>query len=166
MEGSRAKKASEILARLFDGATFGQGSSFSRLHASWKSIAGQRLADHVKPVDVIRRTLVVVTDHAGWAQLLQMEQSRIIVRIAKEFPELDISSIACRVDPERFSAPPEVPAAQRAAPEPAQQENVSPPSDKQDFNAGETSVSLHCERKELPPELASIFSRLRHRRDG
>lgn len=94
MESSRAKKASDILARFFDEKLQSEMSQFQSFRSSWKQLVGERMADHSKPLSVVRHTLVIAADHSGWIQLLQMQQERILERIAKAYPELKITSLA------------------------------------------------------------------------
>ena len=98
MDDFRVKKAGEILSRFFDEKTLRSATQFESFRASWKNIVGQRLADHSKPKSILRRTLLISADHAGWIQLLQIDQERILQRIAKNFPELEITSLAFTVE--------------------------------------------------------------------
>ena len=94
MDDFRVKKASEVLKRFFDDRTIEEASRFESFRSTWKQIVGQRLADHSKPKSVAHRTLLIAADHAGWIQLLQMDQARILERISKHYPELKITCLA------------------------------------------------------------------------
>ena len=94
MDDFRVKKAADILSRFFDETTLHTAAQFETVRSTWRQIVGQRLADHSRPKSVLRHTLLIAADHAGWIQLLQMNQERILARIAKYYPELEITSLA------------------------------------------------------------------------
>jgi len=94
MDDFRVKKAADILSRFFDETTLHAAAQFETVRSTWKQIVGQRLADHSRPKSVLRHTLLIAADHAGWIQLLQMNQARILARIAKYYPELEITGLA------------------------------------------------------------------------
>lgn len=94
MDDFRVKKAADILSRFFDETTLHAAAQFETVRSTWRQIVGQRLADHSRPKSVLRHTLLIAADHAGWIQLLQMNQARILARIAKYYPELEITSLA------------------------------------------------------------------------
>ncbi len=98
MDDFRVKKASEVLKRFFDDKTIQEASRFETFRSTWKQIVGQRFADHSRPKSVVHRTLLIAADHAGWIQLLQMNQARILERISKYYPELQITSLAFSVE--------------------------------------------------------------------
>lgn len=97
MDDSRAKSVSQLLSAFFDEKTLQRGEQYAQFSRSWRSIVGDRLADHSKPSDIRHGVLVIETDHSGWIQLLQLKQERILAEITKRYPELDIHGLAFRI---------------------------------------------------------------------
>jgi hypothetical protein len=97
MAGSAYKDVSSLLSSFLDSSRFVQGRKFSGLHESWSTIAGERLAAHTRPTEMERGILVVEAEHPGWIQLLQMRQSELLQALNRNYPELEIRSIAFRV---------------------------------------------------------------------
>ena len=98
MDDSRVKKASEILSRFFDDNVFEAATQFAAFRSTWKQIVGERLADHSKPKSIMHHCLIVSTEHSGWIQLLQLNQEKILARISKNYPELDITGLAFTIE--------------------------------------------------------------------
>lgn len=151
MDDFRVKKAGEILSRFFDERTLRAATQFESFRASWKNIVGQRLADHSKPKSILRRTLLISADHAGWIQLLQIDQERILQRIAKNFPELEITSLAFTVD--------EVVSEEKQNQPMHTQQPGAPPSSQPEPDA---SHARKASKAVLPEPLKEIFARLKH----
>jgi len=150
MDDSRAKKASEILARFFDEATIEAANQYARVRTTWKQIVGERLADHSQPKSIVRQTLLIAADHAGWIQLLQLNREKILSRIAKLYPELTISNLAFTIE----EIPKDAALLNTAAPgkEAAQVEKLEKGIEKQE---------LSQEPGEVPIPLAQIFARMK-----
>lgn len=159
MDDFRVKKASEILKRFFDDETIQEASRFEAFRSTWKQIVGQRLADHSKPKSIMHRTLLITADHAGWIQLLQMDQARILERVSKHYPELEITSLAFTValgeDREKKNnaenSTPAIPLKSESNAEPGRDQS-SPLSTLQ------TSCAPNAE---FPKPLGEIFTRMR-----
>lgn len=62
----------------------------AHLLRKWKIIAEKPLADHSKIVDINKRTLIVEVDHPGWMQYLRLIEKKILKKIGKFYPNLDI----------------------------------------------------------------------------
>jgi len=152
MDDFRVKKAGEILSRFFDEKTLRAATQFESFRASWKNIVGQRLADHSKPKSILRRTLLISADHAGWIQLLQIDQERILQRIAKNFPELEITSLAFTVE--------------ETASEAKQSPQVQPPLAESLPSQPEPDAThaRKASKAALPAPLKEIFDRLQRPR--
>ncbi len=97
MDDLRVRKASELLGNILSPAVAAKADQWSRLFGFWKRAAGDALAAHSHPVDLRNGIVFVETDHPGWIQLLQLEQTRILGMIRTSFPELDISGIAFKL---------------------------------------------------------------------
>jgi len=157
MDDSRVKKASEILSRFFDDTTLQAATQFETFRSTWRQIVGQRLSDHSRPKSILHRTLLISADHAGWIQLLQLDRERILARISRRYPELEVASLAFTVEE------PEIGASSVALPTKELERESSA-----DSNGGREAVSegpmAQPEQKlPLPGPLAEIFSRMRQR---
>ena len=97
MADSRIKSASELLATFFDADMAAKGREYSGFSQSWRTIAGPRLGEHTKPVDIRHGILIIEAEHQGWMQLLQMEQDRLLEDIGKNYADLGIRGIAFRL---------------------------------------------------------------------
>lgn len=58
---------------------------------------GERLAGNTRVVDLKKGILLVETDHSGWIQYLRMYQKFIITGLKREFPNLQINTMAFRL---------------------------------------------------------------------
>jgi hypothetical protein len=160
MDDSRVKKASEILSRFFDDTTLQAATQFEMFRSSWKQLVGQRLADHSKPKSVLHRTLLISADHAGWVQLLQLDQERILARISKHYPELEITSLAFTVEERGDILPAEaLPFAESAAKTPTAA-GGGPEAIENESQMGPGM------KTPLPEPLERIFSRMQRTRAG
>jgi hypothetical protein len=97
MEDSRVKSVSDLLASFFDQDVAKRGETYSGFSRSWKTIAGSRLGEHSRPADIRHGILIIETEHQGWMQLLQFEQSRLLDEIKRKFPDLGITGVAFRL---------------------------------------------------------------------
>ena len=105
MEDFRVKKASEILSRFFDDNMFEAATQFGAFRSKWKKIVGERLADHSRPKGIVHHSLIISADHSGWIQLLQLNQERILARISKSYPELEINGLAFMIEDTKEASP-------------------------------------------------------------
>ena len=97
MDDSRIKQVSSLLETFFDKKTLSEAKNYVGLINAWPSIAGVRLSDHAKPVDIRHGALLIEAEHSGWIQLLRIEQESILREITRRYPELEISSLSIRV---------------------------------------------------------------------
>ena len=81
----------------FDEEKLRQGGKYAEFFSSWKYIAGERAASHSRIADVERGILVVVAEHPGWIQLLQLRQTEILNAVTARFPELELRGIVFRL---------------------------------------------------------------------
>lgn len=88
------KKASDILNSFLDKNLYSKAEEYNRLFTSWDAIAGERVASHSNIRDLEKTVLVVEADHPGWIQILQAEQTKLLKKVQKRFPELNISAIS------------------------------------------------------------------------
>jgi predicted nucleic acid-binding Zn ribbon protein len=90
-------KIGELLNQALGQGLIEQAQKYHSLFSSWAELAGQRLAAHSRIVELEHAVLLVEADHPGWVQLLQIEQSKILERAQKKFPQLDIKGIAFKL---------------------------------------------------------------------
>lgn len=87
------RRADELIERFLDSIGAQDGSVYVDLFKSWRTVAGDRIADHARPVDIQGSSLVVETDHPGWSQMVIMNRSRILTQLSRRFPDLSLSGI-------------------------------------------------------------------------
>jgi hypothetical protein len=164
MDDFRVKKAADILSRFFDETTLQAAAQFETVRSTWRQIVGQRLADHSRPKSVLRRTLLIAADHAGWIQLLQMDQARILARIAKYYPELEVTSLAFTVEELKDVASAGATLLKGATPDHAAAERSSAAGEQEATQ--EVPSAGQTQKPPLPEPLEKIFSRMRGAGDG
>lgn len=88
-------KAGDLLKNLsiFKNIDSGSAEKYTAVFKSWEKIAGLKLADYSRIVDLNHKTLVVEVDHPGIMQLLQMKYSEILRRLRHHYPQLEIADI-------------------------------------------------------------------------
>ncbi len=164
MDDFRVKKAADILSRFFDETTLQAAAQFETVRSTWRQIVGQRLADHSRPKSVLRRTLLIAADHAGWIQLLQMDQARILARIAKHYPELEVTSLAFTIEEPKDVASAGAALLKGATPNHAAVEWPSATGGQEATR--EIPSAGQTQKPPLPEPLEKIFSRMRRAGDG
>jgi hypothetical protein len=91
------KKAGDIINEMFSGNLFSEANKYSSLFVSWEDIVGKRIAAHSKIIDFINSIIIVEVDHPGWSQLIQIEQAKILQKMKKKCPTLNINGIAIQL---------------------------------------------------------------------
>ncbi|MFQ3619784.1 MAG: DUF721 domain-containing protein [Spirochaetales bacterium] len=86
-------RAGEILQELFSHLNYEEGQTYVSFFSDWVNLVGIDLACHVTPLDIQRRVLVCEVDHPGWIQLFQIKKSRILHRIQRQHPSLEIRDV-------------------------------------------------------------------------
>ncbi|MFA5851182.1 MAG: DUF721 domain-containing protein [Spirochaetales bacterium] len=155
MADSRIKSVSELLSSFFDQDLVKKGELYSGFGRSWKTIAGSRLGEHSRPVDIRRGILIVEAEHQGWMQLLQLQQDKILEEIERKFPDLKISGIAFKLG---NPAAPQVVSAlsgpTATAPGPAS--GLEPETEAEKV-ANDTAGG----KEALPPDMVAMFARIK-----
>jgi predicted nucleic acid-binding Zn ribbon protein len=80
--GKGPRPVGESLPRLL--GRLGAAASPATMEAvftRWTEIVGTELAEHVRPVRVDGRALVVAADHAAWATRARMQSGRILAQV-------------------------------------------------------------------------------------
>jgi hypothetical protein len=93
MDSDNVKKAGELLERLLGKQAAGEARSYHSFFSRWDELVGPELSGHSQPRDIEKGVLIVQTDHPGWLQMFQMSKERILRKIRKEYPELDIKNL-------------------------------------------------------------------------
>ena len=57
-------------------------ATMEAVFSRWGEIAGADLSEHVRPVRVDSRVLVVAADHPAWATRARMQSGRILAQVA------------------------------------------------------------------------------------
>lgn len=155
MEDSRIKKVSELLTSFFDGEIAAKGEKYVEFSNSWRTIAGSRLGEHSRPVEIRRGVLIVEAEHSGWIQLLQLHQEKILAEIQRRYPDLEVSGVAFVLG---NGAPVEAVVAAAAPPVSADQvPQEASPLESRDAGPGPS----RAETGGLPPELLAKFKKIR-----
>jgi len=158
MADSRIKSVSELLSSFFDQDLVKKGELYSGFGRSWKTIAGSRLGEHSRPVDIHRGILIVETEHQGWMQLLQLQQDKILEEIGRKFPDLKIRGIAFKLgDPAKPSVPAAtmLPATSR---EPQQEPRREPEPEYETEKEANDKIGG---KESLPPDMVAMFARIK-----
>ena len=95
------KDAKEVLSAFLSGSKLTEAGHINEFFCAWKSVAGDNLAAHSKIRELDKGLVIVETDHPGWIQLLKIDEKRILSRLQKRFPSLNIKGlrIILRSDP-------------------------------------------------------------------
>jgi hypothetical protein len=153
MADSRIKSASELLSTFFDADMAAKGREYSGFSRSWRTIAGPRLGEHTKPVDIRHGILIIEAEHQGWMQLLQMEQDRLLEDIGRNYADLGIRGIAFRLSNGSLSPQAK---AEPALPKAAERQETAPPAEAEP--APERPIP---DKNELPGDLLAKFAVIR-----
>ena len=97
MDDFRVRTVADLLGSILTPDAADTVRSVSAFYSSWKSIAGERLAAHSRPVDIRNGVVFIEADHPGWIQMLQMRQDDLLTRLQERGRELGISGIAFRL---------------------------------------------------------------------
>lgn len=151
MADSRIKSASELLSTFFDADMTAKGREYSGFSRSWRTIAGARLGEHTKPIDIRHGVLIIEAEHQGWMQLLQMEQDRLLEEIGRNYADLGIRAIAFRLSDGTSKAAPAFEVAKTAA-KPKPVEVAEPEEPKEPSKPG---------KEVLPKDLLAKFAVIR-----
>ncbi|AFG36114.1 DUF721 domain-containing protein [Spirochaeta africana] len=135
MDNSSYSKAGDLLGGLMDLLGADGGSEIARLFQTWRSIVGDDIASHSAIEDIRNGTVIVVVDHPAWMQQIQFRQQHLLKRMQREFTQLEIKRILCKIGSPKIKPPvspnqesPQNPAPQSPAVEPGDREEKAAPS--------------------------------------
>jgi len=88
-------KAGDILKNLsfFTASSDPHGAEYRGMFSSWEKIAGQKLSQYSRIVDIENQSLLIEVDHPAIIQLLQVKYREILARIRRNYPQLQISDL-------------------------------------------------------------------------
>ncbi len=173
---SNIENINELIHKTFSSISVGDAKRAQNIFSAWEQVLskiksvnqdanpneGQNLVDHTRIIDLKNGILLVEADHPGWISLLQFHKKFILNGMRMRIPDLEISTLAFRLKGKRgelyggnenaYSAEKVRSEIEKRIDEEekklADYENLDKKSD--DFK----------KKKELPPELASIFEDL------
>lgn len=96
--------AAEMITKLFSNIDKANIEKSNELNKAWKETIlkinsyGEKLSAHTKIIDFKNGSLLVETDHPGWSQILQMNESFIIKGLNWKIPNLGIKSMMIRLE--------------------------------------------------------------------
>jgi len=88
-------KAGDLLKNLsiFTASKDPNGPEYGGMFGSWEKIAGQKLAQYSRIVDIENQSLLIEADHPAIIQLLQVKYREILGKIRRMYPQLQISDL-------------------------------------------------------------------------
>ncbi|MBN2657523.1 MAG: DUF721 domain-containing protein [Spirochaetales bacterium] len=88
-------KAGDLLKKfsIFSSADDPHAGEYSRIFSSWEKIAGQKLSQYSRIVDIDNHSLLIEADHPAIIQLLQLKYREILDKIRRKYPQLQISDL-------------------------------------------------------------------------
>ena len=86
------RESADIIRQYFDRDIVQEGEEWIKLISSWEKIIGTDLAAHIKVKDLKGATLILESDHPGWAQIFYMKKSAIMRKMKKQFPRVAVKS--------------------------------------------------------------------------
>jgi len=91
------RKASDILAALFNDETQQKGQIYSSLFKDWKYVVGPKLSAHSKIVNIKNSIVIVEVEHPGWLQLLQVQEKNILYKLQTKNPDLNLRGLSFKI---------------------------------------------------------------------
>lgn len=73
------------------------GEPLARVAAAWPEVVGRDVARHSQPVQILRDTLVVVTQSSAWSEQLSFLSERILASLAERFGLQELRRLRFRV---------------------------------------------------------------------
>jgi len=85
--------AGDVMKVLFSRLIPEDKVEYSRFFSGWEKIAGAETAMHVYPRDIVKKVLILETDHPLWSQQIRMRQEGLLKIINGKYPSLEIKRI-------------------------------------------------------------------------
>ena len=141
------KKAGEILKKLLDEKGSKSAVLYSSLFRGWQDIAGISLAEHSRVYDFRNNDVLVEVDHPGWMQILHFRTRKILARLKRLYPELEINDLKIKVN-FNFSAYQQ---------HPEEEKGKKRDSDKKNSNLEVDQIIAGVKEDELKKSLKRLF---------
>ncbi len=68
-----------------------------RIVAAWKKAAGERAANHSRPVSIRQKVLTIEVDSSTWLYTLNLKRASILKDIKKELSEYKVKNVRFRM---------------------------------------------------------------------
>ncbi|MBO5606328.1 MAG: DUF721 domain-containing protein [Treponema sp.] len=166
-----------LIQKAFDQISMERAKSASDLERAWKTVLGrikavnyrenpnegQNMADHSRIVDLKNGVLLVEADHPGWITLLQFHKKFILKGLSMECQGMRINTLAFRLKGNRgdLFAGGDHDYSQEDVKRNIERRIEKEENDLKSFSAESGKERKREEKKEIPPELITIFEDLR-----
>lgn len=87
------KRASDFIQQIFSSIQIDEKKDVISLFQSWERIAGSDIAAHSSIKELEGNTLIIVVDHPGWIQMIDMQKRKIVRELKRLYPELGIERV-------------------------------------------------------------------------
>lgn len=91
------ERAGELLEAFLRMHNITGGEEYVAFFKSWHRIVGTDLAAHTRVTDIRNGALKVEVDHPGWMQMLQMRKDEVIRKVARQYPQLEVTNLHMRL---------------------------------------------------------------------
>jgi hypothetical protein len=88
------KKAGDLLPGYFETYGIKDEKNYSGFVIAWNELIGNDLASHCRPLDIRGTVLIVAVDHPGWMTRIQFDERKILKKVQKRFPQIEVTSLA------------------------------------------------------------------------
>ena len=92
------RDSADIIRQYFDRDIVQEGEEWIKLISSWEKMIGTDLAAHIRVKDLKGTTLILESDHPGWAQIFYMKKSANMNKMRKQFPRVAVKSFRVLCD--------------------------------------------------------------------
>lgn len=87
------KKAADLVSGYLQALGINDEKNYQGFFAAWSQLVGPEISAHAKVIDLKADMVVVGVDHQEWMQRIKMQESIILKKITKAFPQLAIKRI-------------------------------------------------------------------------
>ena len=103
------ERAGDLLKKYFQNFDISRGNMYADFFNGWEAIVGKKFSHHSRILDIKGKVLIVEVDHPATLQMIMMHKQKILSRVNRKYPELELKSIKFRVKFERTPDPPAPP---------------------------------------------------------
>lgn len=101
MKKKQAVGIGDILPGVFKSLGLEEKVEEGKLIDAWPEIVGEAVSKRSRPRAVKRGTLVVGVENNVWMQEIRFHQTKILERIRKRFPKINVKEIRLELERER-----------------------------------------------------------------